>query len=327
MKTYTVVGGGIAGLMTAWFLHKKNRLEAIYQPADSKGASSIAAGIINPITGKRFAKTWIADTLFPFAEKTYQEIEQTLGISFFSSIEVMRLAETMEQENDWHARTQSDSFAKYISTKAAPENINHLLQPIASSFFIKGGYKLAVETLSENLLSYFKRENKWVNEPYNANETNNNVIFCSGMANQNTLPVIGVKGHYLVCDIPDLAVDFVVHGHATIIPQKDGLYRVGSTYQWAFENDEIEKIQVDFLTSGLKKTLCCDFTVIDALAGIRPTTADRRPIVGCIDIDKNHFTLNGLGTKGYSLAPYFADMLVNHLTEDSPIIKEVRANR
>jgi len=327
MKTYTVVGGGIAGLMTAWFLHKKNRLEAIYQPTESKGASSIAAGVINPITGKRFAKTWIADTLFPFAEKTYQEIEQTLSISFFSPIEVMRLAETMEQENDWHARTQSDSFASYICTKAVPKNIYTLLQPIASSFFIKGGYKLAVETLSENLLCYFKSEKKWVDAHFDTNKISNNVIFCTGMMNQNALPVIGVKGHYLVCEMPDLTVDFVVHGHATIIPQKNGLYRVGSTYQWAFENDEIEKVQVDFLTSGLKKTLRCDFKVIDALAGIRPTTADRRPLVGCIDVSKKHFALNGLGTKGYSLAPYFADMLVNHLTTDSAIIQEVSIAR
>lgn len=327
MKPYTVVGGGIAGLMTAWFLHKKNRLEAIYQPADSKGASSIAAGIINPITGKRFAKTWIADTLFPFAENTYNEIEHTLGISFFSPIEVMRLAETMEQENDWHARTQSDSFSKYISSKATPKNVDALLQPIASSFFIKGGYKLAVETLSTNLLQYFESENKWINGNYQSNESDQNIIFCTGMTNQNTLPVIGVKGHYIVCDIPDLKVDFVVHGHATIIPQKDGLYRVGSTYQWSFENAEIEKVQIDFLTSGLKKTLRCDFNVINAIAGIRPTTADRRPIVGCVNVAKNHYVLNGLGTKGYSLAPYFADMLVNHLTEDSQIIKEVSTTR
>jgi glycine oxidase len=119
----------------------------------------------------------------------------------------------------------------------------------------------------------------------------------------------------------------VVHGHATIIPQGDGFYRVGSTYQWSFENDEIEKVQVDFLTSGLEKTVRCDFNVLNALAGIRPTTADRRPIVGCINTEKSHYTLNGLGTKGYSLAPYFADMLVNHLVDGSPILNEVEYHR
>jgi hypothetical protein len=33
--------------------------------------------------------------------------------------------------------------------------------------------------------------------------------------------------------------------------------------------------------------------------------------------------LNGMGTKGCSLSPYFANQLVNHLTKNTPILPEV----
>jgi hypothetical protein len=37
--------------------------------------------------------------------------------------------------------------------------------------------------------------------------------------------------------------------------------------------------------------------------------------------------LNGMGTKGCSLSPYFASELVNHLTENTPILPEADISR
>ena len=39
------------------------------------------------------------------------------------------------------------------------------------------------------------------------------------------------------------------------------------------------------------------------------------------------FIFNGLGTKGSSLAPYFANHFVEHLVHQKPLMKEVNIER
>jgi glycine oxidase len=53
-------------LLTAWFLDQEGCDVTLHNNPEIQAASGIAAGLINPITGKRFAKTWMADALFPF---------------------------------------------------------------------------------------------------------------------------------------------------------------------------------------------------------------------------------------------------------------------
>nr|MBX2815191.1 FAD-dependent oxidoreductase [Saprospiraceae bacterium] len=46
------------------------------------------------------------------------------------------------------------------------------------------------------------------------------------------------------------------------------------------------------------------------LTGVRPTTPDRRPFLGQSSDQPGLFILNGLGTKGLSLAPYLSKVLI-----------------
>jgi glycine/D-amino acid oxidase-like deaminating enzyme len=61
--------------------------------------------------------------------------------------------------------------------------------------------------------------------------------------------------------------------------------------------------------------------------GIRPTTIDRRPIIGCHPLYKNLVIFNGLGTKGVSLAPYFSAQVAQWLEGKGEILKEVNIKR
>src|SRR5512137_2535676 len=101
MKSFSVAGGGIAGLMTAWHLHQRGALDKIYVSDENKAASLVAAGLINPVTGIRFVKSWMADELFPYAFDCYSHMEQKLGTKFFKALNVFRIAESVYQLNDW----------------------------------------------------------------------------------------------------------------------------------------------------------------------------------------------------------------------------------
>ncbi|MBP6516940.1 MAG: FAD-binding oxidoreductase, partial [Chitinophagales bacterium] len=225
-------------MLTAWFLDQEDCDVTLHNNPEIQAASGIAAGLINPITGKRFAKTWMADALFPFANATYASIQQTIGQPFFQPINIMRLADTISQVNDWEARAQNDAFKPYIGEHTISTEIIGKLAESKGAFNIKGGAKINTAILLKGIKDYFEQKNKLVNEAYSATAYNENerIIYCNGTAIHSIeglsgIPVIPVKGHYLVCSIPDLNAKEVIQGAVSIIPQEDGLYRIGSTYQ------------------------------------------------------------------------------------------------
>jgi glycine/D-amino acid oxidase-like deaminating enzyme len=62
------------------------------------------------------------------------------------------------------------------------------------------------------------------------------------------------------------------------------------------------------------------FETVEHLAAVRPANMERRPFVGLHPISSSVGILNGMGTKGCSLAPYFAKQLTDHLVDQTPIL-------
>ncbi len=66
---------------------------------------------------------------------------------------------------------------------------------------------------------------------------------------------------------------------------------------------------------------------MDHWAAIRPATLERRPFIGFHPRHPQIAIFNGMGTKGCSLAPYFAKQLVDHLTNKNELSPEVNVDR
>ena len=66
---------------------------------------------------------------------------------------------------------------------------------------------------------------------------------------------------------------------------------------------------------------------MDHKASVRPANIERRPFVGFHPTYKNIGILNGMGTKGCSLAPFFAKQLTGHLINEDQILPEADINR
>ncbi|MGZ5190825.1 MAG: FAD-dependent monooxygenase, partial [Flavisolibacter sp.] len=54
---YLIIGQGICGTMLSWFLHKEGKTCIVIDDDNQNSSSKIAAGIINPVTGRRYAYT------------------------------------------------------------------------------------------------------------------------------------------------------------------------------------------------------------------------------------------------------------------------------
>ena len=66
-------------------------------------------------------------------------------------------------------------------------------------------------------------------------------------------------------------------------------------------------------------TLKIPFTITDHFAAVRPAALERRPFVGIHPYRPSLGILNGMGTKGCSLAPYFSKQLTDALTNGQQI--------
>ena len=83
----------------------------------------------------------------------------------------------------------------------------------------------------------------------------------------------------------------------------------------------------DEIKSKLEKILKYPYEIIGQKAGIRPTTQDRRPLIGKHPEIGNAYIFNGLGTKGVSIAPYFSVMFTNWLLGEGTLSSEVDIKR
>ena len=141
------------------------------------------------------------------------------------------------------------------------------------------------------------------------------------------IPLTGSKGEILTIKSSDLKIDFAIKSSVFVIPIGNDLYTVGSTYN----NDDkshlpTEEAKAELLTK-LKTFMTCDFKIFEHRAGVRPTTKDRRPLVGRHTIHKNLYILNGLGTRGVMIGPYVAKGLYEFIESNVPLESEIDIGR
>ena len=81
------------------------------------------------------------------------------------------------------------------------------------------------------------------------------------------------------------------------------------------------------LKKKIDKILNFWYKIVSKRCGIRPASKDRRPFIGFHPEYKNIGIINGLGSKGISLAPYCAKNLVENILENKMIDNEINIKR
>src|SRR6185369_8914539 len=112
---FLIVGQGLAGSLLNWSLTNRGKKVFIIDQFNGSSSSNIAPGIIHPVTGRRIVKTWMADTLIPFAENTYREIEKHFSEQLYLKKNILELIHSAKEQNDWNTRSDSADMKKYFS--------------------------------------------------------------------------------------------------------------------------------------------------------------------------------------------------------------------
>ena len=126
---FIIVGQGLAGSILTYVLLKNGKTVHVFDDNKKHSSSRVAAGLYNPITGRKMVKTWNAERLFPLIEPFYRDIELTLRRRFLHPVKIYRPFLSIAEQNEWQAKSADPSFAPYIETIYLNSRFNGVNDP------------------------------------------------------------------------------------------------------------------------------------------------------------------------------------------------------
>lgn len=342
---FLIVGQGIAGTILSYILRRAGCQVKVIDNGKKTNSSRIAAGIYNPITGRKLVKTWYGDPLFKYLHIFYPEFEQSLKASFFHKREVYVPFESQEKQNTWTIQASEPEYEPYIKGFYRDLYPNDVIAPFGGMCITKAGYvdiPTMLDAYRQDLLNnelLIEEEFDYEEVVHNSDEVNwreisaQKLLFCDGTQSAFHNPYFKwlkfkpVKGEVLTIQFPKTVFSHIVNRGCWILPQKDGLYRVGSTYDNHDMSDQPTEMAKNKITEKLEALTTADYNIVEHKAGIRPATYDRRPFMGMHPIYKQIGVFNGFGAKGVSLVPYFAQHFMEVLLKGKTLMGLVDINR
>ncbi len=336
---YLIIGQGLAGSTLAIQLLHAGKSIAVIDPGQFPTASSVAAGLINPFTGPKMVKSWKFDELISFGADYYRQAERALESDFFSEHTLFRPFLSVKQQNEWLGNCTIPGYSSYIQRICdAGEHAPFVHNPLGG--LESRAWTLNVPIFLEASYRYLKSHSDYLEEQFDETLLEiglgsmryrdieaKRIVFCTGHHSVhsrffNWLPLVPVKGEIL--DIK-MTVHFetIYNKNCFIIPLGNGIFRVGSTYDRKDNTMEPTVEGRNQIISNLRQMTDLPFEVIGQSVGIRPGTMTRRPLIGQHPEIRSIFIFNGLGTKGVSLAPYFAHEFVTVLEGGNYLHDEV----
>jgi glycine/D-amino acid oxidase-like deaminating enzyme len=340
---YIIVGQGICGSFLSHDLMQAGKSVLVIDENNPFTASKVASGVINPITGRRMVRTWEIEKLMPFAVSAYQQwgnglgvplIRQTNIIDFHPTPQmVLAFAERLPVEKEFlRIPTDTDHWKKYFQFDFSLGEIDPCWLVDINSLL--SAWREELKKKSALLEEIFLWEDCTIAEDHITyqNITAQKIIFCEGTAGFDNpyfrlLPYARNKGQALIAAIPGLPRTHIYKQGITIVPWKEGLSWIGSTYEWDFTDLQPSPEFRHKTAAQLKHWLKLPFEITDHLASERPANMERRPFVGLHPVATSVGVFNGMGTKGCSLAPYFSKEFANFLVHNSPLTPQVDVRR
>lgn len=342
MKKVLIIGGGIAGGSLAIQLLEKGLNVTVLDRGENH-SSLIATGMVNPMVFRRMNLSWRAQEFLPYARGFYTGLEKKFGVSFLEDLKIRRFFSSEQERGYWQTKQNEELYKDFLTVHEDFE----IPIPNAKSEFGSGVVKsafwirsetfmtslhdylrlkevLKIEAFDEHLFSQTELEYKDIK--YDA------VVFCCG-SNNDKIPFFQAakiqynRGQILDLESEELPEKESWNRKGFILPIGSNKFKLGATYEWNEQDLKTTEEARDKLEFVINNITDLPYTIVDQKVGMRPTVSDRRPVLGMHPENKGLFIFNGLGTKGYMLAPLLSFEMAEYMVNGKPLHKEVEYTR
>lgn len=335
-KDVLLVGGGLASA----FVHQALRREGFevvwVEDNAPTSASAFAAGLTNPIMGKRAAKTWNTEILLETRQKWLAQ--EVFFKTYFVEKPVFRPFKSIFEVNEWSAKSGESIFdcckltVHYENPEPTLWNAPWGGLEVGSAGYLKVNPFIEAcqqnatvfkETLSYTDLILWDKHAEWKDFNFQY------VIFCEGLnVKQNpwfaTLPIIPVKGEVLTIEtVQPLSSHYLLSAGIYMVPITDCTYAVGATYVPNEGDNTPTTAGKQELVQKLNEVLKVPYQIVNHQCGLRPGTPNRMAFIGQHPQHPYLYVINGLGSRGVFQAPFLADSLVNYWLHQTPFLPEL----
>jgi hypothetical protein len=344
MTQFIIVGRGLAATCLMHQFYKQDISFIVIGNNQLSLSSRVAAGIWNPVVFKRLTSSWMAKDLIFKLEAFYSNCEKILDKKFVNYRELIKPFTEEQEKVLWQKKSQNE-LIDFLDNEIYSANEQHQNFKIINQYGkVKKAGSLDVPSFIDATDTYFK--NKIINETFDYDQlsiqqneikykeiVSKNIIFCEGYLVKNNpyfnwIPLVPAKGETITIKTDGIKLkNFIFNRDGFIVDIENSTYKVGATYEWQKLNDDISEEGLKTLKQKLDKMIESPYQIISHEAGVRPSSKDRRPIIGPHPKFKNLFVFNGLGSKGVMLAPYFSENFVLFYLEKEKLNTEVNIQR
>jgi glycine oxidase len=339
---FLIVGAGVAGITLAKHLIDLGHHITLVDAGNNR-SSAVAAGLINPMVFRRMTKSWRLDEFSPFAFNFYTRWEKECNTQFYHPITIRRMFSSEQERGYWLKKQSNPDYQNYLSLV----NDEDETYSLAKNDFGTGRVKRASYISTTEFLAKGK---EWIAEKNTVRQEKvdyaaidpekgtykeqkyHGIVFCEGVEIRhnpwfNKVPINPTKGETLTIESSSIPETESLNRKCFILPIGNGKFRIGATYEWETYDSELTEAGKNDLIEKMSALTDEAFDVIDHHAGIRPTMLDRRPVLGKHPDFPSLYVYNGLGTKGYMLAPLLSKEMAEFIVNETEVDKEVSLSR
>ena len=315
-EPFRILGQGLAGTCLAWCLWQRGA-PFVLTDRGSGGSSRVAAGLLNPITGKQFSASWRLAEFLPEAVDFYRQCETRLGGRFWHPMPIQRLAAEPAEVEKILRKLEHPDIAPWIAN--VRENSSDW--PLAVT--LKGGGRLDTRAFLDASMRFFHEQGCLEISESAPRDDDPATISCEGAPGlmRGLLgPHRCAKGQILTLHAPSLDLPAIrIGGGGWLVPLGGGHFKAGATYEWD-PLDEIPTPTGRETVETIARRLLpepAETQITAHEAGIRPILRRSQPVAG--RLPGGGWVFNAMGSKGSLYAPGVARQLAESLLDGKTI--------
>ena len=327
-----VIGQGLAGtlfshvaLQRGWDCHVID--------AGLPSASSVAAGMFNPMSFRRVVEVWDAQAHLDALKATMDDFSAILDAPFLHPLSIRKRLANADYAAIWNEKCADCPWISPVQFQDGEANYGT----------VTGGGWVNLQSLIPLWREHLNDSGRFEKRTFDVSESATEwdvVVDCRGLAMRDAPAGIPLDLRANRGEI--LTVEHDSESHASPVPQNlilnfgkwtlpiaPNLWRLGASYEWHREDFASTPETAAFLHDALESELESPSKLKTILhqVGLRPVSRDRRPIVGPMPGRPGWFVFNGLGTRGVLIGPKWAQNLANQIEGASETPALVDPNR